>query len=133
MQATQVLSNQDSGASGNLVSEVTKVLASVDRARLSYLAKGLKRLRASNAQPREIKSQRQRDRRPGWVTDVVVRVLIEEGEPMRATHVHAAVEKLLGHSVSKDSVGSCLSKGAQGKKRRFERVSYGRYRPIRYA
>jgi hypothetical protein len=132
MQATQVPSNQDSGASGNIVAEVTKILASADRARLSYVAKKLKRLRASDAQPREIKRQRQRDRRPGWVTDVVLRVLIEEGEPMRATHVHAAVEKLLGHSVSKDSVDSCLSKGAGGREPRFERVSLGCYRLIRF-
>lgn len=131
MQATQVPSNQHSGASGNLVAEVTKVLASVDRSRLSYVTKQLKRLRASDAQPRAIRSQRQRDRRPGWVTEVVVRVLIEGGKPMRATHVHAAVETLLGHSVSKDSVDSCLSKGARGKEPRFERVSYGYYRPIR--
>jgi len=95
---------------------------------MSYVAKRLKRLRASDAQPRAIKSQRRRDRRPGWVTDVVVRVLIEESKPMRATHIRATVEKLLGHSVSKDSVDSCLSKGARGKESRFERVSLGCYR-----
>jgi hypothetical protein len=128
MQTTQVLSNQDSGASGNLVSEVIKILASTDRCRLRYLVKQLKQLRASNAQPRVIQSRRQRDRRPGWITDVVIRVLTESGEPMRATHVHAAVEKLLGHSVSKDSVDSCLSKGARRKEPRFERVSSGCYR-----
>jgi hypothetical protein len=128
MQATQVPSNQDSGGSGNIVTEVTKVLASADRSRMSYVAKRLKRLRASDAQPRAIKRQRQRDRRPGWITEVVVRALIEGGKPMRATHVHAAVERLLGHSVSKDSVDSCLSKGASGKEPRFERVSLGCYR-----
>jgi hypothetical protein len=131
MQATQVLSNQDTGASGKLVAEVTKVLASVDRSRLSYIAKQLKRLRASDAQPRAIKSKRQRDRRPGWVIDAVVRVLADEGRPMRSTHVRASIESLLGHSVSKDSVDSCLSKGARGKQPRFERVSYGCYRLIR--
>jgi hypothetical protein len=130
MQATPVPSNQDSGASGNIVTEVTKVLASVDRSRLSYVAKRLKRLRDSEAQPRSIRSQRKRDRRPGWVTDVVVRVLVEGGEPMRATHVHAAVERLLGQSVSKDSVDSCLSKGVRGKAPRFERISPGRYRLV---
>jgi hypothetical protein len=128
MQATQVLSNQDSGASSNLVAEVTKILASVDCSRLSYVAKRLKRLRASDAQPRAVQSQRQRDRRPGWITDVVVRVLIQEGKPMRATHVHAAAEKLLGHGVSKDSVDSCLSKGVRGSESRFVRVSSGCYR-----
>src|ERR1700722_8465590 len=87
MQATQVLSNQHSGASGNLVAEVTKVLASADRSRLSHVAKRLKQLRASDAQPRAIKSRRQRDRRPGWVTDAVIRVLADEGRPRRLTHV----------------------------------------------
>jgi hypothetical protein len=131
MQATQVPSNQHSGASGNLVAGVTKVLAGADRSRLSYMAKQLKRLRASDAQPRAIRSQRQRDRRPGWIIDAVVRVLADEGRPMRSTHVRAAVEKSLGHSVSKDSVDSCLSKGVRGKEPRFERVSYGCYRLVR--
>lgn len=131
VQATTVLSNQHSGASGNLVAEVTKVLASADRSRLSYVAKQLKRLRASDAEPRAVKSQRRRDRRPGWVIDAVVRVLADEGRPMRSTHVRAAVESLLGHSVSKDSVDSCLSSGVRGKEPRFERVSYGCYRLIR--
>jgi hypothetical protein len=130
MQETPVLSNQSCG-SGNLVAEVTNVLASVDRSRLSYVANQLKRLRASDAPPRVIKSQRQRDRRPGWVIDAVVRVLVDEGRPMRSMHVRAAVESLLGHSVSKDSVDSCLSTGARGKVPRFERVSYGYYRLIR--
>lgn len=131
MQATQVPSNQHSGASGNLVAEVTKVLAGVDRSRLSYLVKQLARLRASDAQPRTIKSQRQRERRPGWVMNAVVRVLADEDGPMRLTHVHAAVERLLGLTVSKDSVGWCLSSGVRGKEPRFERVSYGCYRLIR--
>jgi hypothetical protein len=130
MRATQVPSNQ-SCAPGNLVAEVTKVLAAADRARLSYVAKQLNRLRASDAQPRAIKSQRQRDRRPGWVIDAVVRVLADEDRPMRSMHVRAAVESLLGRSVSKDSVDSCLSTGARGKEPRFERVSYGCYRLIR--
>jgi len=131
VRATQVPSNQDSGAPGNLVAEVTKVLASADQSRLRYVAKKLARLRRSDAPPRAIKSQRQRDRRPGWVIDAVVRVLTDEGRAMRSTHVRAAVESLLGHTVSKDSVDSCLSKGARGKAPRFERVAYGCYRLIR--
>lgn len=131
MQARGSYSNQLSGAARELVPEVTKVLASADHSRLSYLAKRLGKLRASEAPPREIKRQRQRDRRPGWVMDAVVRVLADEGGPMRLTHVHAAVEQLLSQSVSKDSVGWCLSSGARAKKPRFERVSYGCYRLIR--
>jgi len=38
---------------------------------------------------------------------------------------------LLSHSVSKDSVGWCLSSGVRGKEPRLERVSYGCYRLIR--
>jgi len=98
---------------------------------LSYVVKRLKRLRASDAQPRAIKSQRKRDRRPGWVMDAVVRVLADEGGPMRSTHVHAAVERLLGLTVSRDSVSWCLSSGVRGKEPRFERVSLGCYRLIR--
>ena len=130
VQATQVPSNQDSGASGNLVSEVTKVLVSTDRSRLRYLVKQLRRLRASDAQPRAIKCRRQRPRRPGWVIDAVAQVLANQSEPMRATRVHSAVEKLLGESVSKDSVDSCLSAGVRRKEPRFERVSSGCYRLI---
>jgi hypothetical protein len=58
-------------------------------------------------------------------------VLADEGRPMRLTHVHAAVERLLGLDVSKDSVAWCLSSGARGKQPRFERVSYGCYQLTR--
>lgn len=108
-----------------------KVLAAADRAGLSYVAKRLARLRASDAPPRAIRRQRQRDYRPGWVIEAVVRVLVDQGGPMRATQIHAAVERLLGRSVSKDSVDSCLSMGARGKEPRFERVSPGYYRLVR--
>jgi hypothetical protein len=132
MQATQVLSNQDPGASGNIVAEVTKVLASADRSRLSYVAKKLKRLRASDAQPRVVTSRRLRPRRPGWVINAVVRVLANAGGPMRRQQIHAAVEQLLGQPVSKDSVDWCLSSGARRKEPRFERVSSGCYRLSRW-
>lgn len=131
MQARGSYSNQLPAAAGDLVAEVTKVLASADHSPLSYLAKRLGKLRASEAPPREIKRQRQRDRRPGWVMEAVVRVLANGGGPMRLTHVHAAVERLLSQSVSKDSVGWCLSSGSRGRRPRFERVSYGCYRLIR--
>lgn len=127
MPATQVPSNQDSGASGNLVSEVTKVLASVDRSRLSYVAKRLKRLRASDAKPRVIKRQRKRDRRPGWVRDAVLAVMADEARPMRVAAIHAAVEGRLGATVSKDSVNCCLSTGVGGRASRFVRVAKGCY------
>jgi len=110
MQTTGVLSNHQNQAS------------------LAHLAKRLAGLRASGAQPRAVTSRRLRPRRPGWVLDAVVRVLADQAEPMRLTHVHVAVEKLLDQTVSKDSVGWCLSTGVRGKEPRFERVAYGRYR-----
>jgi site-specific DNA recombinase len=99
-----------------------------NQASLVHLAKRLAGLRASGAQPRAVTSRRLRLRRPGWVLDAVVRVLADQAEPMRLTHVHVAVEKLLDQTVSKDSVGWCLSTGVRGKEPRFERVAYGRYR-----
>ena len=107
MQATQVLSNQGPGASNNIVTEVTKVLATVDRSRLSYVAKRLKRLRASDARPRAITSRRLRPRRPGWVPDAVREVLAGAG-PMRLKDIHAAMERQLGQPVSIESVSWCL-------------------------
>jgi hypothetical protein len=126
VQATQVLSNQDFRASGNIVTEVTKVLASVDRARLSYVAKRLKRLRASDAQPRAITSRRLRPRRPGWVPDAVREVLAGAG-PMRLMDIHAAMERQLGQPVSIESVSWCLRMGVRGLDSRFVRVARGRY------
>lgn len=128
MQRTLGPSNQGSGDSGNLVAEVIKVLAAADRSRLNYLAKRLRRLRASDSPPRAIKCRRKRPRRPGWVIDTVVRVLENHGGPMNRREVHAAVERLVGQPVSVDSVDSCLSLGARGLESRFERVSPGCYR-----
>lgn len=110
MQTTGVLSNHQNQAS------------------LAHLAKTLAGLRASGAEPRAVTSRRLRPRRPGWVLDAVVQVLADRPESMRLTHVHAAVETLLDQTVSKDSVGWCLSTGARGKEPRFERVAYGCYR-----
>lgn len=50
---------------------------------------------------------------------------------MRVAHVHATIEKLLGQTVSKDSVSWCLSTGVRGKEPQFERVAYGCYRLLR--
>jgi hypothetical protein len=46
---------------------------------------------------------------------------------MRVAQVHAAVEALLGETVSKDSVSWCLSAGVHRKERLFVRVARGRY------
>ena len=110
MQTTGVLSNHQNQAS------------------LAHLANRLAGLRASGARPRPVTSRRLRPHRPGWVLDAVLQVLADQAEPMRVTHVHATIEKLLGQTVSKDSVSWCLSTGVRGKKPRFERVAYGCYR-----
>jgi len=127
MQATPVLSNQDSGASGNLVSEATKALASNDRSRLSHLAQQLRRLRATDIQPRVVTSRRKRARRPGWVLKAVRTVMAEQTQPMRALQVHAAVEALVGESVSINSVSWVLSSHSVGIGALFVRVARGRY------
>jgi hypothetical protein len=49
---------------------------------------------------------------------------------MGVCEAQTAVEALLGHSVSRDSVNSCLSTGARGVQPCFRRVAPGRYRLI---
>jgi hypothetical protein len=64
----------------------------------------------------------------GEVQRAVVKALGEADRPMRGPDIHAVVERLLGHPISKNSVGWCLAAGAKGKAPRFERVSLGTYR-----
>lgn len=94
---------------------------------LSRLAKKLAALRASDAPPRTIRSRRRRSRRPGWVLDAVCRVLADQAGPMRPVSVHAAVEAMVGETVSKDSVSWVLSSHSVGPAPLFVRVARGRY------
>jgi hypothetical protein len=64
----------------------------------------------------------------GVVQRAVVKVLVAAQRPMRAAEVHVAVEDLLGHPVSKDSISWCLAAGARAKEQRFARVAPGCYR-----
>ena len=64
----------------------------------------------------------------GEVQRAVVKVLAAVNEPMRAADIYPAVGSLLGRRVPKDSIYSCLSTGARGKKPRFERAAPGCYR-----
>jgi hypothetical protein len=64
----------------------------------------------------------------GEVKRAVIKALTEADRPLRATNIHLAVERLLGHPISKNSVGWCLAAGAKGKEPRFERVGLGTYR-----
>jgi hypothetical protein len=64
----------------------------------------------------------------GVVQRAVVRALAAAREPMRVVEIREAVEALLGHAVSYESVSWCLRMGSQGAGPRFERVSYYCYR-----
>src|SRR5439155_348924 len=63
----------------------------------------------------------------GMVQRAVIKALVDAGRAMGVGEAHAAVEALLGRSVSRDSVSSSLSTGARGTRRRFERVERGWY------
>jgi len=63
----------------------------------------------------------------GVVQRAVIKVLAAAGLPMRPAEVHASVERLLGHRVSKNSVSWCLAAGARSEKHRFVRTAPGRY------
>ncbi len=64
----------------------------------------------------------------GVIQRAIVKVLAAAKEPMRGTDVHRAVEHILGHPVSKNSVSWCLAACVRGRQPQFERVSYGVYR-----
>lgn len=67
----------------------------------------------------------------GVVKRAIVEALTAAHRSMTVADVQAAVEKLLGQSVSKDSINWCLSTGSRGSRPQFERVSRGCYRLIR--
>jgi hypothetical protein len=63
----------------------------------------------------------------GVIQRAVIRALAEADGTMDVGEAHAAVEVLLGRTVSRDSVSSCLSTGARSARCRFERVARARY------
>jgi hypothetical protein len=63
----------------------------------------------------------------GVVQRAVGNVLAAAGGPLCRADIHAAVDRQLGHPVSKDSVNWCLRSGSRGSRPRFERVAYGCY------
>jgi hypothetical protein len=63
----------------------------------------------------------------GVVQRAVIKVLEAKDGPMKLADIHTGVEKLLGRSVSKESVGWCLRMGSRGSNARFERVKVGWY------
>jgi hypothetical protein len=62
---------------------------------------------------------------------VVLKVLTEATGELRMIEIHAAVEELLGDSVSRSSVKNFLARGCQRSKPLLERTGHGRYRLIR--
>lgn len=67
--------------------------------------------------------------RHGAVQEAVTRILGDAApKSMHAAQIHAAVERLLGIEMPRDSIFCCLSRGASGPRARFERLGRGRYR-----
>jgi hypothetical protein len=64
----------------------------------------------------------------GVVQRALLKAVASAGRPMGVREAQVAVEALLGHSVSRNSVNSCVSTGARGVPPSFERVAPGRYR-----
>jgi hypothetical protein len=64
----------------------------------------------------------------GVVKRAIVKVLSATDTPMRRADIHLAVEGLLRHPVSMESVSWCLGAGARAKEPLFERIAYGHYR-----
>jgi hypothetical protein len=64
----------------------------------------------------------------GVVQRAVANVLATAGLPMCSAEVHARVEHLLGHPVSKNSVSWCLAAGTRAQNPRFVRTAPGWYR-----
>jgi hypothetical protein len=63
----------------------------------------------------------------GVVQRAVVEVLAAASGPMRGADVYRAVERLLAHPVSKNSVSWSLVTDARSKEPRFERTTRGHY------
>jgi hypothetical protein len=88
--------------------------------------------------PEQIGRSRRRPEAPGplrlgngMVQRAVVEVLGRAARPMNVGEAQTAVEELLGRSISRDSINSCLSTGARAARLQFERVARGRYQLVR--
>jgi hypothetical protein len=69
----------------------------------------------------------------GVVKRAILEVLTATDHSMKVADVLAAVERLLGQTVSKNSVEWCLSTGSRGSRPQFERISRGCYRLVRHS
>jgi DNA primase len=110
------------------VSDVIDALSDPDtQKRLKILSKELVKLRASNAKPRKIKSQRKRAKRPGWVVKAVIEVMTGQTQPLHVVEIHELAEQHVGGPVSINSVNDVLATHCSGPEPLFIRVSRGRY------
>lgn len=82
---------------------------------------------ARSPRPGKDRTVGSRHRRAGWIVEAIVRVLNDQGGPMQAKEVHAAVEALLGKPVRWSSVKAALAANVGGVSPRFVRVAKGRY------
>jgi hypothetical protein len=96
------------------------------QARLRRLAD---RLGQADSRMRHRPAARKPLRRPGGSILAAIAVVLSGIEGgMRARDIHAAVQALLGEPVPVSSVKDCLARNARGKRRRLDRVAWGRYR-----
>ncbi len=63
----------------------------------------------------------------GVVQRAAVEAFVRAARPMSVGEAHTAVEELLGRSVSRNSINSCLSTGARAARLQSERVARDRY------
>jgi hypothetical protein len=113
------------GVAMHLTGALSNPEVRVEVARLAALRKRLLRGNAQDHRP--ARSLRPRN---GAVHAAVISVLTKSAEPMSVGDVHAAVERLLSISVSRDWVNACLSASSKGRKAQLERVGYGWYRAL---
>jgi len=110
------------------VSNLLDALSDPDtQKKLKALSEALAKLKRSNAKPRQIKSQRKRAHRPGWVTKAVVEVMVEQAKPLHVVEVHQLVEHHVGEPVSISSVNDVLAARSSGPEQLFVRIARGRY------
>lgn len=65
--------------------------------------------------------------RPPRILEEITKVLVAAEGPLTIGEIHAAVQATLGRTVNRRSVKSALSNYSSGARKRFDRVSRGRF------
>ncbi len=94
--------------------------------RLRQLSEKLDQVAASDTKPHR-SGRSDRRLRSGLIPKAIMRVLTDPVQPMQVCDIHAAVEDVLGQSVSLGSVKSWLCKHSHGERPLFVRLERGRY------